>query len=567
MKFRLTIVMTATIVILISGCTENLELKPIAKPTEVSFYNDAASIDATLTATYAQLCAREVFDKDYYLVVGSFPCDDVEAGGETINDYPTAQHYDQFTYNKADITPILEIWQYCYKGIRMSNTTLEKLKLPLEDISDEFKNSKTAEAKFLRAFYHFTLVQVFGGIPIADKVLQPEEFYTPRNTIKEVLSFCEDDLKAASKYLPEIQDEAGRITRGAAQSLLGKVLLYESSYSKNYTNDLRFEGCEERWEESYNTFNSVIKSGKYKLVGMDGERYKSWRTFPDTSSYINAYRWLFTAEADNSSGSIFEIQNVNDGLGWGYSRGNNLTVYTTVRKYNKPSGGIADVGGWSFNCPTNYLVQAFGNSDPREKNLNSTPINPLDDPRYSTTIGQEGDSIIIYNKGLLKVEINVDHLPTKMIGRKFECGYDEYWKSGQVVQGPFNVRLIRFADVLLMAAESAYMINDKAKALELVNMVRTRARRSGNTGHPTNLSSISFEDIIHERRLELALEPFRFFDLVRWNLTDEFLNGISNFGLGDFKVEFVKGKHEFFPLPETEVQLSKGALKQYPEWQ
>lgn len=552
---------------LFQNCTPDLDLNPIAKSTEVSFYKDAGSIDQTLTATYAQLCAREVFDKDYAMVVGSIPSDDVEAGGETINDYPIAQHFDQFTHNKTDITPLLEIWQYCYKGCRLANTVLEKIELDLPNVTQEFKETKAAEARFLRAFYHFTLVQIFGGVPISDKLIQPENFYTPKSSIKEVLEFCENDLKFAVNYLPLKQLEAGRASKGAAQSLLGKVLLYESSYAKNYPGDDRFSGCNERWDESFNAFNGVITSGIYKLVGENGERFKSWRTYPNTNETINGYRWLFTADADNSTEGIFEIQNVNDGLGWGLTRGNYMTVYQTCRKYTRANGKIGDVGGWSFNCPSSYLVDAFGNKDSRETNLNSLPGNEKDDPRFETTVGRAGDSILVFNKTLQKFPMNVNNLPTKMIGRKFECGYDEFWKSGQAAQGPFNVRLIRYADVLLMAAEAAYMNNDKPTALNLVNKVRARARMSGNTGKPEALSSVSFDDITHERRLELALEPFRFFDLVRWNFTDKFINGISNFGLGENKTEFIKGAHEFFPIPETEIQLSKGALVQYPAWQ
>lgn len=564
-KFQLSLIVVLTIHV---SCTPDLDLNPIAKSTEVSYYKDANSIDQTLTATYAQLCAREVFDKDYFLVIGSIPSDDVEAGGETINDYPIAQHFDQFTYNKVDITPLQEIWQYCYKGSRMANTVLEKLDLNLPDVTVDFKNRKSAEARFLRAFYHFTLVQVFGGVPISDKVIQPEDFYTPKSSIKKVLAFCEGDLKFAINHLPKSQTEPGRATKGAAQSLLGKVLLYESSYAKNYVGDERFNGCVERWKETFDTLNQVINSGVYKLVGENGERYNSWRTYPNTNSTIDGYRWLFTADADNSTEGIFEIQNVNDGLGYGFTRGNVLSVYQTCRKYTRSNGKLGDVGGWSFNCPTSYLVDAFGNKDSREMNLNSAPCNEKDDPRFSTTIGREGDSILVfYRTSVQKFPMNLNNLPTKMIGRKFECGYDEYWKSGQASQGPFNVRLIRYADVLLMAAEAAYMINEKTTALTLINKIRKRARVSGNTGKPEELNTLSFEDIIHERRLELALEPSRFFDLVRWNLTTQFINGISNFGLGSKKTEFVKGAHEFFPIPDTEVQLSKGALEQYPAWQ
>ena len=567
--FLLTAVIT-----LIAGCTENLDLKPIAKDTEVSFYKDAASIDATVTAAYAQMCAREVFDKDYYLVLGSIPSDDVECGGETVNDYPMAQHFDQFLQSIMDNTPTTEVWQYCYKGCRLANTALEKMKIP-GIASKEFIDVRTGEMKFLISFYHFVLVQVFGGVPIADKTIQPEDFYNPRNSIKEVLNFCETSLTEAINLLPEknsplynkyVGSEVGRAHKSTAQALLAKVLLYESSYARNYPDDDRFKGCTEKWDQALKSAEDVINSNDYALVGYKGERYPSWRTFPDENATVDGFRWLFTVDGDNSSEGIFEIQNVNDGLGWGSTRGNVMTVYQSCRKYRKADGTLGDIGGWSFNCPSEYLVNAFKNSDSREDNLNSKPCAETDDPRFSTTVGREGDTIQIYNKGIVWVKMDFENLPTKMIGRKFECSYDEYWKANQWTQGPFNVRLIRYADVILFAAEAAYMTGDKTKALNYVNMIRTRARNCGTTGKPENLTNISFEDIVHERRLELACEPARFFDLVRWNLTEKFINGIYNNGLG-ITTEFVKGKHEFAPLPNSEVQLSKGTLVQYPAWE
>lgn len=561
------------VISLIAGCTENLDLKPIAKDTEVTYYKNEASIDATVTAAYAQLCARQVFDQQYYFVLGSTPADDVECGGETINDFPMAQHFDQLLHSVVDNTPTTEVWQYCYKGCRLANTAIEKMQIP-DIASQDFINVRTGEMKFIISLYHFMLVQTFGGVPIADKTIQPEDFYTPRNSISEVLNFCETSLKEAIELLPAkntplynqyIGSEVGRACKSTAQALLAKVLLYESSYARNYPSDERFSGCQEKWAEALKYAEDVINSDSYALVGTNGERFSSWRTYPDANATIDAFRWIFTVEGDNSPESVFEIQSVNDGLGWGSTRGNTVTVFQTCRKYRKADGTLGDIGGWSFNCPTEHLVNAFKNSDPRETNLNSTPCTETDDPRFATTVGREGDSIQIYNNGIVWVPMDFENLPTKMIGRKFECSYDEYWKANQWTQGPLNIRLIRYADVVLFASEAAYMAGDKTKALNYLNMVRTRARNCGTTGKPENLTNISFEDIVHERRLELALEPARYFDLVRWNLAEKFIGGIYNNGLG-INIEFVIGKHEFAPLPISEVQLSKGSLVQYTAW-
>ncbi len=566
-------ILIALAVLLITGCSEDfLDLKPTARATTETFYADEATIDATVTAAYAELCAREVFDKDYYLVVGSIPADDVECGGENISDYPNAQHYDQFLHTLNDETPLLEIYRYCYKGLRMCNTALERLASAKElnpDISDDFISRRTGEMKFLSAWYHFTLVQVFGGVPIADEPVQPADFFKGRNTIKEVLSYAEQCLKDAIEVLPEkknLGEEVGRASKGAAQALLSRVLIYESSYAENYPGDERFEGCEEHWQEALNYAEAVINSTDYSLVGYNGERYASWRT-GNYGGDIDGYRWLFTADADNSSEGIFEIESINDLRPWGQSKGNVMTVYQTVREFTTRDGESGDYGGWSFNCPTEHLISAFANSDPRESNLNSQPCSETDDPRFATTVGREGDSILLGadNEYVL---MGFDNLPTGTIGRKFECGYDEYWGISDVWSGPFNIRLIRLAEVYLIAAEAAFMAGDQAKALTYVNAIRTRARNCGTTGYPQDLTAVSFEDIVHERRLELACEPHRFFDLVRWGLAEEFLDGVHVLSLGsDFHIDFEPGKHEFFPLPLTEIQLSKGGLVNYTPWQ
>ena len=557
---------------LITGCSEDfIDLKPIARGTSETFYVDENTIDATVTAAYAELCAREVFDKDYYLAVGSIPADDVECGGEHINDYPNAQHYDQFTHTLNDQTPLLEIYRYCYKGLRMCNTAIERMAIAREeglDVSESFITRRTGEMKFLSALYHFILAQVFGGVPIADDPVQPADFYNPRNSIKEVFSFCEQNLKDAIDVLPEKRNlgaEVGRATKGAAQALLARILIYESSYARNYPDDERFAGCEERWQEALDYAEAVINStANYSLVGYNGERYTSWRT----GSYggtIDGYRWLFTVSGDNSTEGIFEIQSVNDQLGWGISRGNVMTVYQSVREYRDSTGALGDYGGWSFNCPTEHLVNAFRNTDPRESNLHSSPCNETDDPRFATTVGREGDTILLEDEF---VYMGFDNLPTGMIGRKFECGYDEYWGNNDIWAGPFNVRLIRLAEIYLIAAEAAVMLTNQPKALQYINAIRTRARNCGTTGYPENLTAVSFEDVVHERRLELACEPHRFFDLVRWRLAEEYLDGLNIVGMGpDFNIDYEPGKHEFFPLPLSEIQLSKGTLVNYEPWQ
>jgi hypothetical protein len=401
--------------------------------------------------------------------------------------------------------------------------------------------------------------------------MDPEQFNAPRNSVAEVLHFIQAELLLAIPVLKEKSDlsgDYGRASAGAAKALLAKAFLYESSYAKNYANDVRFAGCTQKYDLALQYAEEVINSGEYALVGANGERFNSWHA--PIGQQVGGYRWMFTLDGDNSSESVWVIQNVMDGAGWTLSRGNYITVYSTVRFcYDANGNPGATAGGWSFNLPTKYMVDAFGNNDSRETGLNSTPMAPELDPRFSTAVGKPGDSILVADAGSGSWRLmDFQNLPTNTISRKYECSPEEYWNDQvDFNDGPMNVRLIRYADVVLMAAEAAIEIGNNGLALAYVNQVRTRARNSGDTGFPADLSAVSFEDIVHERRLELSMESSRFFDLVRWNLAEKYINGITLAAMGDgFTINFVKGKHEFFPIPEQELQKATG-LVQYEAWQ
>lgn len=579
------IISKTIIFILLTGfftaCSDEfLQFDPIAQETTESFYTSFENLNYTATAAYGMLATRDLYDVFYTIGFQSIS-DDTETGGENVNDWGEFQRFDRLTHTPNE-SKVEAMWGYPYKGIRFVNTYLSYMEKVAEI---EVSNSSTieeateilnliqlraAEMLFLRAFYHFTLLQIYGGVPIANDIVTPSMLKRNRNSIAEVLHFIQSDLQMAIPLLKnksELGEDVGRASKGAAQALLAKAFLYESSYAENYAGDYRFEGCVNRYDSALFYSEAVINSGEYNLVGIDSARFSSWRENPGKT--IGGFRWIFTVDGDNSGESVWEIENVKDGQGWTYSRGNYLTVYTTIRFTNKADGTQQGGFGWSFNLPTQYLVDAFGNQDTRETGLNSAAVDPKLDPRFSTTIGMEGDTVLYPSGGTgTWVDMNFTNLPTGTIGRKYECSPSEYWGSmANFHDGPFNIRLIRYSDVVLMAAEAAFKTGDEPKALQYVNQVRTRARMSGETGYPENLTALSFMDIVHERRLEFACEQSRFFDLVRWNLAYDFINNTSLASMGeDFKLTFVPGKHEFFPIPTVEIQLTEGALEQYEGW-
>ena len=340
----------------------------------------------------------------------------------------------------------------------------------------------------------------------------------------------------------------GRVTKGAAQSLLAKAYLYEASYAENYSGDSRFEGCTNTYSKALEFAEKVINSNEYKLVGIDGETFDTYWNQNGSPLYTTTpgYRYIFTVDGENSAESVFEIQSINDGFNYMLSRGTYMTVYTAVR--NTGSGSL----GWGFNCPTEDLLNTYDPNDPRKK----------------VSIGENNDPIYISTGWDV---MNCKDSPTNMHTRKFEASPEQYWSSkGSDGNGPNNLPHIRYADVVLMAAEAAFKTGDNGKALNYVNMVRKRARNGASTGVPADLSSITFDDIVKERQLELAMEGHRFFDLVRWNKTDvmdgqpiqKYLQGAPQ--NPPYTTQFTPGKNEFFPLPDAEIINSNGNLKQNP---
>ncbi len=571
---KLLIITFAVFALLFSACSDDfLDFKPTARETTETFYTSLENLEYTANAAYGILATRDVYDT-YYIIGYHSISDDNETGGENINDWPEFQRMDQLNHTPRE-GMVHNYWAYNYKGLRFVNTFftyVEKVReLELakadNDIEKATINAKVEQLKgemyFLRGFYHFMLMHVYGGVPVVNAEINPDDLTKrDRDDVSTVINQIKTDLSAAIPLLPVKSslpaDQIGRATKGAAQALLAKTYIYEASYAKKYSGDERFGACALRYDSALYYAEQVMTSGEYALPGEDGERFPSWRA--PQGGTIGGYRWVFTVDGDNSPEGIWEVQNVQDSKNWTLTRGNELSIYTTIRFLTDGSSM-----GWSFNCPSKYLLDAFGNNDARETGLSSAPCDMRLDPRFQTTVGMEGDTIQTA-KGWLGMDFV--NLPTGTIGRKYEVSADEFW-TPQVTHGngPFNIRLLRFADVVLIAAEAALELGDEPKALQYVNRIRTRARNSGDTGYPLDLTAITFEDIVHERRLEFGCEPQRYFDLVRWGLADKYLNGIELASMGEgFKTQYVSGKHEFFPIPEVELQITEGALTQYPKW-
>jgi starch-binding outer membrane protein, SusD/RagB family len=555
------------LLVALASCSDDfLDLKQTGVQSEETFYSSIENLSLSVTGTYATLnpVMGGLHNIDVtYVAFGSIASDDAEAGGEQGgNDFVDIQDIDKGTVQPTGPKALIEnYWGYSYKSIMRANAALlgiQKFRSENGGLSatDEAKlNQFEGEMLFILAFTHFRMTQIFGGIPIVDHLLGADEYALKRNTIAECLHFIETTLDKAIPLLPLKSQytaaDIGRITKGAAQSLLAKAYLYEASYAKNYSSDARFTGCTNKYAEALTNAENVITSGEYKLIGIDGEQYQTyWNENGSTiypNGYTPAYRYIFTVDGENSPESIFEIQSVNDGLDYMYTRGTYLTIYMAVRNF-----GTATLG-WGFNCPTQALADAY----------------EVGDPRKLVSIGEDGDAIYV-STGWSNIDCMQS--PTNKIGRKFDASPAQYWDTrGSDGNGPNNFPYIRYGDVVLMAAEAAVETGDAAKALTYVNMIRKRARNNNMSAVPADLTSCTFEDVVKERRLELAMEGHRFFDLVRWKKQDVLATQTLQPFLGKvpqtpIASSFTSPRNDFFPLPLVDIINSNYSLEQYPGW-
>lgn len=440
--------------------------------------------------------------------IGEIASDNAVSGGESASDVLDLQQIDDFTVNPVNGS-LQQIWQYAYEGINRANylTSFKQLNPSGTAVTFAGKDAMYGEVYFLRAYYYFTLVKMFGDVPLfVDKRLDPSSSGKLKRSAKAlVYKQIEADLASAISVLPTVQVQQGRITKYAAEALLGKVYLYENKY------DLAAQ-----------TLQPVINSGAFSLVADFGS--------------------IFLAAGENGPESVFEIQYTNTSPYYQWSnplqgQGNYAVQQNGIRNLNG-NAPMPYAAGWSTNLPTKNLAAAYEAGDQR------LAVTVLDIEAYKAANPAFN---ITYTVAPYK---NTGLYNQKYLPRKGET-------SGQPELNYLNnYRIIRYSDVLLMAAE-AYNKSTTANdglALGYLNQVRRRAFKATDGSHDITAAGASlYLSILKERRLELAMEGDRFFDLVR--------TGQAAAVLG---ANFKAGKNEVFPVPQQEILVS--GLTQNPNY-
>ncbi len=507
------------------SCSDSfLELEPKTGQVEANYYKTEDQAFLAVTAVYD---AYSVQNWQFVPVMSDIFSDDAFCGGSNISDMSQWQEMEMFAMTPENNSS-KDLWNRCYQGIYRANLYLQKQD-GVEWETDGLKERLEAETLFLRAYLYWDLVRHYGYVPLITEVLPSVDDYKniPQNTPDEIFTQIASDLLKAAQVLPvQISaNEKGRISKGAVQALIARIYLYHEGFAKPVIGTGSWTDGTTTIDKAYATsaLEAVISSGQYSLV----------------ADYDDLWDW----ENQNNAESILEIQysdkaKSGDWGGWNIN-GNFSCVWLSVRNPEGDGGSIFP--GWSFDVPSWSLVNEFEDGDPRK----------------DVTIYNADERLTKYTKGFMN---------TGFFNRKY-MALNAYIGAGGDPNHNFqrNFIDIRYADVLLMAAE--LNLNDNpAKALGYFNQVRTRA-----LGANAAKSSITLDDIYHERRVEFGGEGLRKWDLLRRgnDYAAAKINASFNVPAGipnpsDFTVRtFNPNTWGMFPVPASEIRnTNEGVLSQ-----
>ncbi|RYZ31572.1 MAG: RagB/SusD family nutrient uptake outer membrane protein, partial [Sphingobacteriales bacterium] len=370
--------------------------------------------------------------------------------------------------------------------------------------TDQQKITAEAEAKFLRANSYFFLVRTYGRVPLIDKI-QEVTSNIPQSTPAQIYAFIESDLATAVANLPAQWDKefVGRATKGMANGMLAKVYLYQ-----------------QKWGSAMAAANAVMTSGLYDLS--------------------TPYAKIFSEDGENSKEAVFEIQAT---AAPGVAAGTLGIQYTSMQ-------GVRGTGiwnlGWGWNMPSAALEAAYEPNDPRKAR---TILYTSQSGFVGTTIHGETTPV-----GLPNTKYNHKRHSNPSYRARYNS-QSGWW---------MNVPILRYADVVLMYAEAANELGGAANialARTALNSVRARARQGAPAGTLPDITSpdqtVVRDAIRQERRVELAMEHERFFDIVRWGIDAAAMQAAGKTG-------YNPNRDRLMPIPQQQIDLSKGVLTQNP---
>ncbi|HBK30354.1 MAG TPA: RagB/SusD family nutrient uptake outer membrane protein [Porphyromonadaceae bacterium] len=491
------IIYILSIALFLASCNDFLDLKPQGQENSGNYMNTDENAIKVINSIYDILSQTEGhgpdgnwMDHHYDFMLASIATDDAVKGSNLSDMAPLVQIEDFSAQQGNGIATAF--WIHGFWGVSRCNYAVQNL--PESPISEDLKNRLLGESYFLRAYHYIYLLRHFGGVPLFSQPLSPSEFgKVSRASIHETFEFINADLQKAIELLPERSEyeasDLGRATKGAAKAFLAKSLMYQIGIDNENAHT---------WDEVYALTSDIINSGEYSLA--------------------SNFATLFEYENKNSSESIFEIQAAEGtAIDPPKSVGNAYPLFQGNREENEGANT-----GWGFHNPTQDLVNAFDASDPRLS---------------STVYGIGFNNEILYG---VQMKFNRSEQGSNYLNRKAAIPF----KPSLDKAANKNIIVMRYADVLLIHAEAAYHKGSEAEARQYVNMVRERARKSSYckgyvSGNPEgytlpastpNIPNVTasgtalLDAILNERRLELAMESNRMWDLIR---TGKLIDAVS----------------------------------------
>lgn len=607
--------MTALLTLGSTSCSDFLEVKPVGAVTEEDFAN-AEGVDQLVTGMYAKMHDNSYFEA----TLSNYVYGDVMGGsankGSTFQDQPDFTSLETFTFT-TDNGYLNTKWKKCYNGVFFANNVIKVADMAKEELAataGEVKDNYTetiAQARFFRGFWHFEVVKLFGAaVPYVDDTAMKENVNPQVSNVDESGNYIYiwdkiiDDLQYAYDNLPDIwATDKGRVNKWAAAAFLAKVKMYQSSPydGKN--------GTQNRWSEVKSLLEEIMANGKDN----NGTKFK----------LADTYEELYIAgESDWTGESVFDIQMAITG-----------TVEETSSINGPSHigfNGALGTGGWGFYQPSydlvnSHIVDEKGlpkmdgsyKNDPAlttldENNIPHTNLTVYTDPRIDVSTGRFNTPFWDWTipssvDGWVREYSNGGlYLNKKNIPRKVDKG------SLSIVtvttSSAKNFHLIRYADVLLWYAEALIETGNPQEAGKYINQVRARAANGyvkaadPDNGMVETTSSYVLDDKVNgktlsnaagnyriglypdsqfatkesatqalrwERKIEMALEGHRWYDLARWGIIAEELNSFASYEK-NFLLKYANSVYSpkwcILPIPLNEIQKMDGLLVQNENW-
>jgi starch-binding outer membrane protein, SusD/RagB family len=566
------VIATAVVLAFAVSCKDTfLEVKPTGSIAEDQL-KSKKGIEGALISTYGSIHGYNIrMVHPWNWVWGSIRGGDANKGTDP-GDFSDINPIQTFTYQSTQGV-INDSYRGLYEIVARANNVLRLLKVANADVTEADKKRISAEARFMRGHAYFSLKRNFDKTPIIDEALDYGLGIEKVGNDKDMWPQIEADMKYAYDNLPETQGSVGRANKYAAGAYLGKIYLYQKKYA-----------------QAKPLFDEVITKGtnprgvKFALVPKFGDLYKA--------SNDNNSESVFAVQAAANTGSVNNANTEGD-LNYPYNTGPNgpgnccgffQPSFELVNSFRTSDAGLPLLDG-SYNTGANQVKTDMGV-------LSSAPFTPDAgnlDPRLDWTVGRRGIQFLDWqahpgNDWIRNQPNGGPYSPIKYSYYKSDRGSlqdNSSWTPGYTA---LNYTVIRLADVLLMAAECEIEVGSLATALNYVNQVRNRAantagfvQQGGKDAAKYTIKPYSaFADktaataaVRMERKLELAMEGHRFYDLVRWGIdvaeVNKFLDYEKKFLANTYAGAKYEAKHALLPIPQGQIDLvGASVLKQNP---